>query len=65
MYPKKYIADGEKVSLKIEYSRTTLMADTENLMIDLFGTIVVGKFMFETEEILEKKGIKGHEMKTK
>lgn len=47
LYPKRHIADGDKVSLKIEYSRTTLMADTEVLMIRLFGTIVTGKFMFE------------------
>lgn len=65
LYPKRHIADGEKVSLKIEYSRNTLMADTENLMIRLFGTIVTGKFMFDKEEVLDKKEVKGHEMVTK
>ena len=34
-------------------------------MIRLFGTIVTGKFMFDKEEILEKKEVKGNEMKTK
>jgi hypothetical protein len=31
------------------------MADTENLMIRLFGTIVRGKFMFDKEGLLEKQ----------
>lgn len=31
------------------------MADKEQLMIQLFGTIVIGKFMFEKEEILKKQ----------
>lgn len=41
------------------------MADTESLMIRLFGTIVTGKFMFAKEEVLEKKKVNGNEMKTK
>jgi hypothetical protein len=46
--------------LKIKYSKRTLMADTEDLMIKLFGTIVVGKFIFNKEEVLEKEAIKGN-----
>lgn len=34
-------------------------------MIRLFGTIVIGKFMFDKEEILQKQEVKGHEMLTK
>lgn len=46
--------------LKLQYSRTTLMADTEDLMIKLFGTIVEGKFQFDKEQVLEKEVIKGN-----
>lgn len=40
------------------------MADTESLMIRLFGTIVVSKFMFDKEPVLEKQAIKGNQMIT-
>jgi len=48
------------VGLKIEYGSRTYMADSEEIMLRLFQTIVAGKFMFEKEEILAKDAIKGN-----